>query len=1029
MLTLAEIQAVPKVLLHDHLDGGLRPQTVLELAEETGYKDLPADNARDLAMRLTEGASRGHLEIYLDAFRHTVGVMQTREALTRVAAECAEDLAADGVVYAEVRFAPELHTRNGLTLDEVVEAVTDGFRKGAQGRSITVYALLTAMRTAARSLEIAEVAVRHRDHGVVGFDIAGAEAGWPPSRHLDAFEYVQRENFHITIHAGEAFGLPSIWEAVQWCGAERLGHGVRIVDDIKISDGGEVKLGRLAAYIRDRRIPLEMCPTSNVQTGAAPSIAQHPLRLLRQLSFRVTVNTDNRLMSQVTLSSEFHRLTEEFGYGWSDIEWLTVNAMKSAFAGFDERLLLINTVIKPGFAIARARSDAVVRGLSTIIGKVRRWDPERIGQYEILGRLGAGAMGWVYLGRSSAGRLVAVKTIRPELAEEPGFRTRFAQECAAARRVSGVFTAAVVAADPDADVPWLATAYIPAPSLRALVRKCGPLPAATVRWLAAGCAEALASIHDAGLVHLDLKPSNVLVGTDGPKVIDFGVARAAERIPGVRGPLGTPAYMAPEQARDPTQVSAASDVFSLGGTLLFAATGHPPYLGETTADVLVQLATGLPDLTDLPEELTGLVTECLARSPGLRPSSATILTRLGQFTEARSYLPAPALAFIENYHPVSAPERAAEHADDPQLSVGTQFGDDDQTAESYPGLPAQARPEAPALSFKHLRHLRLPVGAAWAMSGAVLIAVGVILGTTLSGGGGGGSSPETVIPPPPGPGTPQGPVCPASTTLCVTQANGTPQTVFAIHGSDLTPGVDVTVMFYPPPGSKLKSQTILTGHAHNPITLTNLRLGLYELVASLPSGQTATVLFVVYPPGGSPPPAAVAPPTPQANAPPTAQQAALRASPPQILLPGAPGRIGKPPQVRGGDDTVLDQRPDCHLVGQPHVARGQPAVGDLAAQHLEVLGNPCRQPVTELLVDLEPLQLVVGAGGLQCRPGDLRRPRQRRGGARVEQPRAAPHERDEEQLGHRVQVQRQERSFALAGHAGHGRRGPVNAGN
>jgi len=223
-----------------------------------------------------------------------------------------------------------------------------------------VYALLTAMRTAARSLEIAELAVRHRDAGVVGFDIAGAEAGWPPSRHLDAFQYIKRENFHITIHAGEAFGLPSIWEAVQWCGTERLGHGVRIVDDIQISREGNIRLGRLAAYIRDRRIPLEMCPTSNVQTGAAPSIALHPIRILRQLQFRVTVNTDNRLMSQVTLSSEFHRLAEEFGYGWSDVEWLTTNAMKSAFAGFDERLRIINTVIKPGFATARAVSDSVV---------------------------------------------------------------------------------------------------------------------------------------------------------------------------------------------------------------------------------------------------------------------------------------------------------------------------------------------------------------------------------------------------------------------------------------------------------------------------------------------------------------------------------------------------------------------------------------------------------------------------------------------------------------------------------------------
>jgi adenosine deaminase len=360
MLTLDEIRTVPKVLLHDHLDGGLRPQTVLELAKQTGYQDLPGDNVAELTKRLTEGAHRGHLEIYLDAFRHTVAVMQTPDALRRVAAECAEDLAADGVVYAEVRFAPELHTERGLNLDQVVQAVLEGFRQGSEGRGIRVYALLTAMRTAARSLEIAELAVRYRDEGVVGFDIAGAEAGWPPSRHLDAFQYLKRENFHITIHAGEAFGLPSIWEAVQWCGTERLGHGVRIADDIQISAEGAVRLGRLAAYIRDRRIPLEMCPTSNVQTGAAPSIALHPLRVLRQLSFRVTVNTDNRLMSQVTLSSEFHKLAGEFGYGWSDIEWLTVNAMKSAFAGFDERLRLINTVIKPGFATARAISDAVV---------------------------------------------------------------------------------------------------------------------------------------------------------------------------------------------------------------------------------------------------------------------------------------------------------------------------------------------------------------------------------------------------------------------------------------------------------------------------------------------------------------------------------------------------------------------------------------------------------------------------------------------------------------------------------------------
>jgi len=353
-VTLEEIRRVPKVLLHDHLDGGLRPATIVELAAQTGYAGLPASDAGELAAWMSRVAQRGSLERYLEAFQHTVGVMQTRDALIRVAAECAEDLADDGVAYAEVRFAPELHLTRGLSLDQVVEAVLEGFRRGSSGRPITVYALLTAMRTAARSLEIAELAVRHRDAGVVGFDIAGAEAGSPPSRHLDAFQYVARENFHITIHAGEGFGLPSIWEALQWCGADRLGHGVRIIDDIGMSHDGGATLGRLASYVRDRRIPLEMCPTSNVQTGAAASIKEHPIGLLRDLAFRVTVNTDNRLMSGVSLSSEFHALAQAFGYGWGDIEWLTLNAMKSAFAHFDERLRLINTVIKPGFATARA---------------------------------------------------------------------------------------------------------------------------------------------------------------------------------------------------------------------------------------------------------------------------------------------------------------------------------------------------------------------------------------------------------------------------------------------------------------------------------------------------------------------------------------------------------------------------------------------------------------------------------------------------------------------------------------------------
>ena len=276
----------------------------------------------------------------------------------------------------------------------------------------------------------------------------------------------------------------------------------------------------------------------------------------------------------------------------------------------------------------------------------------------ILGRLGAGAMGQVYLGRSAAGRLVAVKTIKVDLAEEAGFRTRFAQEVAAARRVSGFFTAAVVEADPEADLPWLATAYVPAPSLARLVKACGPLPVGTVRWLAAGCAEALESIHGVGLVHRDLKPSNVLVAPDGPRVIDFGVARAAERM-GVstsRGTVGTPAYMAPEQARDTHQASAASDVYALGATLLFAATGHPPYQGDTVMDVLARLATEEPDLSGLPGELTELIAACLQRVPRDRPTSSAMLAQLGQFTETRpgaagehSYLPDAAMALIAQY--------------------------------------------------------------------------------------------------------------------------------------------------------------------------------------------------------------------------------------------------------------------------------------------------------------------------------------------------------------------------------------------
>ncbi|MEP6631115.1 MAG: adenosine deaminase [Lapillicoccus sp.] len=371
------LRAVPKVLLHDHLDGGLRPQTIIELATGDPQVDPPAADAAGLGQWFRDNADSGSLVRYLETFDQTLAVMQTEEGLFRVASEAAQDLAADGVVYAESRYAPEQHLQRGLTLEQVVEAVNAGFREGERiaaeaGTPIRVTSLLTAMRHAANSREIAELAVAYRDDGVAGFDIAGAEAGYPPTRHLAAFEYLRRESAHFTIHAGEAFGLKSIWEAIQWCGADRLGHGVRIVDDITVegvpfpewldaavADGltsladvdlDTVYLGLLAAYVRDARIPLEMAPSSNLQTGAARSIGLHPVSLLKRLRFRVTLNTDNRLMSETSMSKEAHLLMTEAGWTLEDLRWVTINAMKSAFVAFDQRLALIDGTIKPGYA-------------------------------------------------------------------------------------------------------------------------------------------------------------------------------------------------------------------------------------------------------------------------------------------------------------------------------------------------------------------------------------------------------------------------------------------------------------------------------------------------------------------------------------------------------------------------------------------------------------------------------------------------------------------------------------------------------
>ena len=516
---------------------------------------------------------------------------------------------------------------------------------------------------------------------------------------------------------------------------------------------------------------------------------------------------------------------------------------------------------------------------------LRRWDPERIGPYVVLGRLGSGSMGQVYLGRSAAGRLVAVKTIRVELAEEAGFRTRFAQEVAAARKVSGVFTAAVVEADPEADLPWLATAYVPAPSLARLVLACGPLPVATVRWLAAGCAEALASIHGAGLVHRDLKPSNVLVAPDGPRVIDFGVARAAERMgrTTARGAVGTPAYMAPEQARDTRQASVASDVYSLGATLLFAATGHPPYQGASVMDVLARLATEEPDLSGVPGELSELITACMHRVPRQRPTSTAMLVQLGDFTvaqagpdEEHSYLPDKVMALI------------AEYQRSPQIGPLGEFADErgDATSASYTELPASYKP-VPRRKPGHgrtgpgsgtgsgaaggsgwRRWLRAHLAwAGWASVGAALVVVGVILGSALSSS----SSPSTAS----NPGLPVPPSAPK--TVCgspgqaagesgacmVHQSLGPADAAWVVRASGFEPGKPVTVALTfasPPqigPAQKFTRTVHVTPSAGtfelhiNQLFPSALQLGLFDVRVTGPGGREATTRFIVIPPGAA----------------------------------------------------------------------------------------------------------------------------------------------------------------------------------
>ena len=350
--TVEQIKRLPKAVIHDHLDGGLRPETIIELAAAINYP-LPESDPVKLADWFFEACNSGSLVRYIETFEHTIAVMQTKAAITRVAKECALDLARDGVVYAEVRGAPELFTHKGLSLDEVIEATIAGYRLGesqakSEGLTIRVESILCALRQNPHAHEVAKMVVKYRDSGVVGFDIAGPEDGFPPTNQLDTFNYLRQEDAHFTIHAGEAYGLPSIWQAIQMCGAERLGHGVRIIEDIDFS-GSEPKLGRLSSYIRDRRIPLELCPTSNLQTGAAKDIASHPIGALAKLRFRITINTDNRLMSRTSMSNEMVEVVKAFNWSFQDLQRVTINALKSSFIPFAERLAIIEEIVKPGY--------------------------------------------------------------------------------------------------------------------------------------------------------------------------------------------------------------------------------------------------------------------------------------------------------------------------------------------------------------------------------------------------------------------------------------------------------------------------------------------------------------------------------------------------------------------------------------------------------------------------------------------------------------------------------------------------------
>ncbi len=350
MKTEEVIRLVPKVLLHDHLDGGLRAKTIIELAKEHNYKKLPTDNPEELGKWFHRGANKGNLVEFLEGFEHTTAVMQTKEALERVAFEMIEDMNSDGVCYVETRFAPVFHCKEGLHYDDIVQSVLSGLEKGKKKYGVGYGLILCGMRNMKNTLEIAELSVNYRKHGVVGFDLAGEEGGFPPKKHLDAFNFIKRENFNITIHAGEAFGKESVWQALQICGCHRIGHATRLHEDMVFDNSGNiVALGDLAQFILDKRIPLEICLLSNLHTGAVSSLKKHPFPYLYKLKYRVFLNTDDRLMSNTTITNEYCTAAKLFGINLDDIERLNINAMKSSFIPYNERLNYIYNVIKPGF--------------------------------------------------------------------------------------------------------------------------------------------------------------------------------------------------------------------------------------------------------------------------------------------------------------------------------------------------------------------------------------------------------------------------------------------------------------------------------------------------------------------------------------------------------------------------------------------------------------------------------------------------------------------------------------------------------